>query len=76
MSEIVWEANLDEKYDCKVTRLGEYVGTLTISENNKVIFSEEVALAYGAKFGADVEDITTWQDIIIDFIDSKYYTPS
>lgn len=29
---IVWEAKLDEVYECKVTRIDEYKGKLTVTD--------------------------------------------
>lgn len=65
----VWEANLDEKYECRVNRTKPYTGVLTITEDGKELFSKDVSIAYDAQFGPDVSDVMEWQDICVEFID-------
>ncbi len=67
---IIWEANLDEVYDCKVTRIDEYKGRLTVTDLfDKVVLDEEVSLMYGARFGPDIDDVSLWQDRCVEVID-------
>lgn len=67
---IVWEAKLDEVYDCKVTRIDEYKGKLTVTDlSNNVLLDEEVGLMYGARFGPDVSDVALWEDKCVEVID-------
>ena len=68
---IIWESKLDDKYHCIVNRTLPYKGILTIKENNEILFEDEVTITYDAKFGADGQDISYWQDICINFIDNK-----
>lgn len=68
----VWESDLDNQYDCKVTRIDEYNGTLTVvnkAEGN-VLLCEAVTLAFGAAFGPDVADVLDWQDRCIRAVDA------
>ncbi len=67
----IWEADLDNRYDCKVTRVGDYTGILTVEDRTtgNTLLSEEVELSYGAQFGADMADIGYWEERIIGIID-------
>ena len=62
--DIVWEATLDDRYDCKVIRTGEYTGTLTVTDtaDNTQLLSEDVGLSYQARFGPDISDVALWED--------------
>ena len=72
MTNIIWEAELDQKYDCKVIRNTEYLGQLTVIdiETGNKLLDEEVTLAYGARFGADIGDIDYWEAKILEVIDN------
>lgn len=70
--ELVWEAFLDRRYQCEVERTSQYTGVLKIYDTlneKKELFSKEVTLSYGAVFGPDVDDVSVWQDTVVDFID-------
>lgn len=71
--EVVWESNLDNRYDCKVTRNSEYSGQLKVldTETNQDLLDEEVFLSHGAFFGVDVADIADWRDKIIAVVDGE-----
>ena len=71
--EVVWESNLDNRYDCKVTRNLEYTGQLKVldTETNQVLLDEEVFLSHGAFFGPDVADVADWRDKIIAVVDGE-----
>lgn len=71
MPQCVWNAMLDDKYDCTVMRTGDYTGVLTITENDETIFTKEVDLSYDAQFGPDALDVMDWQNMIIEFIDNQ-----
>lgn len=60
----IWDAILDDKYDCSVKRTGPYTGLLLVKEGDKILFSQEVGLMYGAAFGPDVEDVNSWINLI------------
>ena len=69
----IWEAELDNRYSCKVTREGQYTGILTVLDTvtGNTLMSEEVELSYGAMFGADMADIGYWEEKIIGIIDGN-----
>lgn len=69
--ETVWEAELDEKYTCKVLRMGPYNGALMITDNlGKVLFQKPVTMGFDARFGPDVDDVETWQEMCMEYVDS------
>lgn len=72
-AEVIWESNLDNRYDCKVTRNLEYTGQLKVldTETNQVLLDEEVFLSHGAFFGPDALDIQDWRDKIIAVVDNE-----
>jgi hypothetical protein len=69
--EYIWEADLDGKYKCTVTRINKRGGNLRIVENDtqRELLNQDVGLLYGAQFGPDVEDVNKWQDICVAVID-------
>jgi hypothetical protein len=69
--DIIWEASLDNRYDCKVERIDKSNGRLTVIDttNNKLLLDNKVGLMYGSVFGPDISDIEHWQDLIIQTID-------
>ncbi len=68
----IWQATLDDRYDCRVERINEAHGLLTVNDttNNQVLLSREVTLAYGAAFGPDVEDVAAWEDWCVEAVDN------
>ncbi len=70
--ETIWQAKLDDRYDCLVTRVNEAHGQLTVTDNTdkKVLLEREVTLAYGAQFGPDVDDVADWEEWCIQTVDS------
>lgn len=69
---IVWKTELDRTWDIKVYRTENfYKGTLVMKhkQNDQIVFTKEVALSYGAMFGADVADVSEWQDICLKIAD-------
>jgi hypothetical protein len=67
--EKIWEAKLDDIYNCQVIRENESQGTLTIERDGNILFTETVGLAYGAIFGPDVSDVAYWEDQCVAFVD-------
>lgn len=67
----IWSQELDGGlYRCSVVRRSHDLGDLTIWDSVfEVIHREIVALAYGALFGPDVDDVFTWQERCIEVID-------
>lgn len=59
--DVIWQAELDGKYDCRVTRIDPVRGQLTVRCGEVEILSEVVSLAYGAIFGPDIDDLQDWQ---------------
>ena len=73
--QMVWNAILDDRYIVEVQRTGGATGNLLVFDHNKndqEIFSKEVSLSYGARFGADVADVEDWAEKVTDFIDNTY----
>lgn len=68
----VWEAHLDQKYHCTVTRSSERTGNLKIvdEENKEILLEKEVGLSYGAIFGPDIDDVMDWERICIETVDN------
>lgn len=69
---IIWEEKLDDLYICKVTRISENRGKLTMVDPfDRILLEQDVGLLYGAIFGPDIEDISYWQDLCIGVIDAQ-----
>lgn len=68
--DIIWEAELDNKYKCYVVRTDAYKGQLYIKENDIIIFEKVVSLSYGAVFGPDIADVMSWEDTCSNYVDS------
>jgi len=71
---IVWSAELDYTWDIKVYRTeNTYKGTLIMKhkETNQIVINEEVALSYGAMFGADVSDAAKWKHMCLEAADAN-----
>ena len=69
----IWEATLDNIFECRVTRTGERTGQLTVTENvtGQLLLDKEVGLSYGAQFGPDVGDVGYWQELCVEVVDKK-----
>lgn len=68
---LIWEAGLDGKYICQVSRVDNTTGNLfIINENEKVIFKEEISLSFRTPFGPDINEIENWKEKCLNFIDS------
>lgn len=67
----IWEAELDNRYACKVTRTDNSTGVLSVIDNNtgNELLNETVTLSYDALFGPDILDIMEWENRIIAVID-------
>ena len=67
---IIWEAKLDELYDCKVTRISENRGKLTMVDPfDRILLEQDVGLLYGAVFGPDIDDVAYWEELCVKVID-------
>ncbi|MBB1055836.1 hypothetical protein G6020_00130 [Dietzia sp. B19] len=65
---VVWWSRLDGRYQVEVLRDPESSnrGTLTIydhSDDDTVVNTLQVGLAYGAVFGPDIDDVRAWEQI-------------
>jgi len=69
MSDNIWEATLDGKYLCTVTRIDEYTGQLKVQDGDNLMLDETVGLSFGAIFGPDTGDVQDWQEKCINVID-------
>ena len=66
----VWRTKLDNRYDIVVERVDDQTGYLVIREGENELLRDTVSLAYGAVFGPDVDDVMTWQNRAIEFVDT------
>lgn len=69
----VWGAQLDDRYLIEVQRKDQNTAVLCIfdhHDNDKLIFSKDTGLAYGAAYGPDVEDVGRWQEECAEYVDS------
>lgn len=66
MTEIVWEARLDHRYEARVERLSERSGRLLVVDtaNGKTLVDRVVGLSHGAQYGPDGADVDEWQRIV------------
>lgn len=72
--ETIWESTVDDGlYECKVKRIAEREGILTVLNvtTQKTLLRTPVELAYGASFGPDVHDVAYWEELCINAIDGK-----
>ena len=69
--EHIWQAELDGKFKCSVTRINKRGGTLRVedTESGTTLLEQDVGLMYGAQFGPDVEDVEKWQSICVAVVD-------
>lgn len=65
----VWEAKLDNIYNCFVERTGDYAGKLKIEKDNTIVFEKDVSMMYNAIFGPDIADVNDWEQTCIDYVD-------
>ena len=70
----VWENTVDSgRFHCSVTPINDgYAGKLkvVVTEDDEVILDEVVSIAFAARFGPDVDDVRTWEDMCIPAIDA------
>lgn len=69
--EIIWSAQLDNRYIVTVRRTAPYRGELTITDAGQIIHREAVGLMFDAIFGPDIDDVSNFQRIAIQFIDGR-----
>jgi hypothetical protein len=74
MIDMLWDQTLDEgTYRGRVERVSGYRGRLIVTRvaDEEVLLDEEVGLAYGAKFGPDMDDVMDWQKKTIAAVDNQ-----
>ena len=73
MPEIIWEGRFDDRYQCRVTRKGDYQGILTVTDEQtkEQLLEEEVSLSYGAIVGPDIFDVQEWQSRSTEIVDER-----
>lgn len=67
MIKTVWKAKLDNRYVCEVLRGESPVGTLTITDGNKILHRQDVDFYKDRNFGAS---ITEWKAICKTIVDA------
>lgn len=75
----IWSNTLDNRYPVKVMQKDSngYVGELIITDleaEDKELLREPVGIAYGARFGPDVNDVGDWEMRAAEFIDGMKKT--
>lgn len=70
---VVWTAAMDDGAWTVTVRSPDsdwYQGELTVTDAaGNEIHHQAVPVAYGAPFGADVDDVFSWQDITVDVVE-------
>jgi hypothetical protein len=70
---LVWWTRLDDRYQVEVHRNPSTRPQLLVfdrEQDMEVVHSEDVTLAYDARFGPDVDDVIQWQECVINVIDN------
>jgi hypothetical protein len=72
--DVIWWSRLDGRYQVEVHRdpKDEYGAQLHIfdhGDDDKLLRSEPVRVAYGAPFGPDMDDVVRWQEKAVAFLD-------
>lgn len=75
MSETIWEATLNGRYEAVVRPVGEYLAVLEVFEGESCLFIDNVKLTLGASLGvvAD-EDVERWKEIVEDLVDESKFS--
>ena len=65
----VWSSMRDGRFTVKVNWTAPYRSELTIADGATVLYRESVSLSFNAQFGPDVDDVRSWQEAAIAFVD-------
>lgn len=73
-SRIVWASVLDKQYGIEVKRKPEITHggifcIFDLDNDNKLLFTEDVVVSFGAPFGADIRDVMLWRVKAAEFVD-------
>jgi hypothetical protein len=71
--DVIYENTVDQgEWEVLIARTGPYTGRFTITRaaDGREIYDRTVHLAYGARFGPDVDDVAQWQERAIRVIDN------
>jgi hypothetical protein len=69
----VWGAQLDSRYLIEVQRKDDSSAVVCIfdhQDGDKLLYSKDTVLAYGARFGPDAADVARWENECAEFVDS------
>lgn len=71
MSNILWQAKLDDRYHCSVIRTNPGRADLKVidSENEECILFKQVKVRNDAVLGVEWEDMNEWTDMILNKVD-------
>jgi len=70
--DIVWQSQLDDRYDVTVFRAtSPCAGVEIICEGNREIYRCDVGLAFNAIMGPDAADVQEWMDTAVDVVDAS-----
>lgn len=72
--DVVWASRLDNRYLVEVVQhtLDPYAGRLRIFDKDNefaVLLDEPTPISYGAPFGPDVDDVSQWQQRVMEVVD-------
>jgi hypothetical protein len=73
---LVWAAKFDGRFQIEVQRKhNEYKGVLCIFDHDVydvLLHAVDVDLLHGARFGPDVDDVTSWRLLVTEFVDKNF----
>lgn len=73
---LVWWSRLDGRYLVEVDRIDGTADRALLrvfdhADTERELLREPVRLAYGARFGPDLEDLAAWQSRAVTFVDDE-----
>lgn len=72
---LVWRTRLDGRYLIEVVRdegdpdYRAHLRVFDSTEGLRCLLDEEVSLAYGARFGPDIDDVSSWRERVLKLVD-------
>jgi hypothetical protein len=72
---VAWRSRLDDRYlvEVQYAEDNSYQGTLAIFDHlngDRLVHSEPTGIAYGARFGPDIDDVATWHERAAEVVDN------